>query len=175
MRCKHILIVMLIIALLMSMSACKLEESYKEFYFEGIGEAEHQDYFTSDALAFARVSDVIFIPELKSVYDDTYKIYLSAYAQTEPADVTVKELCLVDHNGTLFKWEEGQSFSFEKNDDGIWEGCIDAGTFPMADSGIQDGDKMRLTLRIETADANSTYDISYDILVKGYLSWVAPV
>ena len=174
---RNILLPILLVSVLFNMCSCNLEESYKEFVVDKISEYDVQEYFVSDELDFARVDDVVIIPEIKEIHHGEYIIYISAYSERELKDITIKSVSLKTENKIILESKSALFIHLEKNQDKIFEGWIDCGTFTEDDVEVFDGTELFLTLQLQTEKGaeSITEEINYVIRVKIYKSWVTPV
>ena len=78
---KTVLMIMLSISMILGICSCRIEESYKEFDITGINYNVNDDYFTSEEYSFARIQNVVIIPEIKAINHGEYVIYISAYSK----------------------------------------------------------------------------------------------
>ncbi len=170
------IIIMLIIGVLSVLPSCRLKESYLEFNIKNVTNNQTDDYFTSEELNFAKFENVVFIPEIKAVDHQNYKIYISAYSKSDEDKVTIKSVSLRDNDNILLSSQLGKEITFEKNDDAVYEGWIDGGTFTKQTVEIADGQEYSLEIEIEIMKDNEIFSkkIAYEIIVKGHKSFVFP-
>lgn len=171
-----IIIFMLLTSIVLGMTGCKMVESYKEFYIENISDTHDENYFTSEKLEFAKLENVVFIPEIKEIDYGEYIIYLSAYSETGTENIVVKNVILKENKDDLLNYELNKDIQFEKTPEGIYEGWIDGGIFTEDAIEIADGKEFNLIVQVENInnDTMISENITFDIIVKGYKSFVAP-
>lgn len=85
---NRIVVIMLVIAMILGLSSCRLEDSYKEFFIKGISDNKNKEYFTSEEFDFARLEDVVIVPTIKEINHGKYQVFVSAYS--EKGDEIVK-------------------------------------------------------------------------------------
>ncbi|MGN0517630.1 MAG: hypothetical protein ACI4II_02770 [Acutalibacteraceae bacterium] len=163
----------LLIVILLGMTACHTKQSLKEFNIKNISGFENEDYFTSSQFDFARVEDVVIIPEIKEINYDEYIIYVTSYSKTEK-EVTVKNVCIKENEKTLLEHQLNKKVSFNKNAQNIFTGVVDGETFNKDDIAITDGKSFNLIVQVEVQkdDISVVTDITYEVNVKTYKSFV---
>ncbi len=167
---------MLIIGILSVLPSCRIRESYLEFNIKNITDNQSDDYFTSEEMNFAKLENVVFIPEIKAVDHQNYKIYLSAYSKSGEDKVIIKSVAMRDNENILLSSQVDKEMTFEKNDEAVYEGWIDGVTFTKQDVEIADGQEYSLEIEVEiTKDGKILSEkITYEIIVKGHKSFVFP-
>lgn len=170
------MIVMLIISLLVVLCSCRIEESYKEFNIKNISNNLNDNYFESNDFDFAKFENVLYIPEIKEVHHGEYIIYISAYSELGTEQIKVKNVVLKEKEGALLEYELNKKILLEENTDSIYEGWIDAGTFTKEEIEITDGKEYELIIQTEVSkdEKTSSGSITFEIVVKGYKSFLAP-
>lgn len=173
---KRVMIVMIFIGTLLGLCSYCMENSYKEFDIEGIADYNVWNYIDSDELDFARIEDVIIVPEIKEINHGEYIIYISAYSKTEANQIMVKTLYMKEDENILLDYELNQNIFLEKNQENLFEGWIAGGTFSENDIEISDGKELYLIVQVVMSKENEdiTEDILFKINVKGYKSLVMP-
>lgn len=170
------MIVMLFISTLFGLCSCRMEESYKEFTIKNITDNLNQNYFASDKFDFAKVENVVIIPEIKEVNHGKYIIYISAYSETGRESIVVKNVILKEDKDDLLNHELNKEIQFEKNSNAIYEGWTDGGTFTEEEIEMADGKEYDFIVQTEIIknDATVSENIAFEIVVKGYKSFVTP-
>ncbi len=82
-------------------SGC-MQESYKEFRVDKIYDCSKENYFVDEAFDFARIENVVFIPEIKKVNHEEYRVYISAYCKTESKKINILNVCLKANEKIIF-------------------------------------------------------------------------
>lgn len=172
-KCIKAIAAMSLIVILLGMTACNTKQSLKQFNIKNITGFENEDYFTSDKFDFARVEDVVIIPEIKEINHDEYIIYVTSYSKTEK-DVTVKSVCIKEDENTLLEHQLNKKVEFNKNAQNIFTGVVSGETFNKDDIEITDGKKFNLIVHVETEknDTSVVADVTFEIEVKTYKSFV---
>lgn len=173
---RRITTIMVFANILLGLCSCGMAESYKEFSITNITGYDVDNYISADELDFARVQGITMIPEIKEIRHGVYIIYISAYSKDKPKRVEVKELSLAVDNKVVLKLEDTQRISLESNQDNIYEGTIDGGTFTEDDIDITDGQQMDLIIQVEVAEDEQmvTKDVLFRIEVRIFKSFVVP-
>lgn len=142
--------VVLFINILFNITGCRMVESYKEFVvkngcnsddyftFEQLY-CEVDEHFTAEQLDFARIGDVLIIPEIKEIDHGKYVIYVSLYSKEENQKIVIKNVSMREGDKSLFNYELNEKMLFEKNEQGLEEGWIEAGTFTNEIVEVADG------------------------------------
>ena len=86
--------------MLLGLSSCRLEDSYKEFFVKGISD-NNKEYFTSEEFDFARLEDVIIIPTIKEINHGKYRIFVSAYSEKGEGTVNIEKVTIKESNTDL--------------------------------------------------------------------------
>lgn len=138
---------------------------------------EVEEHFTAEQLDFARIEDVLIIPEIKEIDHGKYVIYVSVYSKVENKKILIENVSMREGDKSLFNYELNEKILFEKNEQGVEEGWIEAGTFTDEIVEVADGKSYSLSIQIEIEREESviTKDIEYELLIKGYKSFVMPV
>lgn len=173
---RSIVIVMLSLSTLLSLCSCRMEESYKEFYIEKIADNVNENYFESDKYDFAKIESVVFIPEIKAINHGEYIIYISAYSETGTENLIVKNVILKENKNELLNYELNKEIQFDKTSETLYEGWVDGGTFTEGAIEISDGKEFELIVQVEDIknEATISENITFEIVVKGYKSFVTP-
>ena len=132
--------------------------------------------FLSDDLSFAKILDVIIVPEIREINHGEYIIYISAYAKDDKQTINVKKVLIQEQEATLFTRELNEEIGLEKNNEAIYEGWIDGGTFSKTDLEVTDGKRYQLIIEVEVTNDEDALSkcISYEVVIKGYKSFVLP-
>ena len=167
---------MLSLSVLLSLCSCRMEESYKEFYIEKIADNVNENYFESDKYDFAKIESVVFIPEIKAINHGEYIIYISAYSETGTEKLIVKNVILKENKNELLNYELNKEIQFDKTSEILYEGWVDGGTFTEGEIEISDGKEFELIVQVEDIknEATISENITFEIVVKGYKSFVTP-
>lgn len=180
--------VMLLMAILFNTTGCRMVDSYKEFVVKNGCDTddyltfdqlyrEAEGHFTAGKLDFARIEDVLIIPEVKEIDHGKYIVYVSVYSKAENKKITIKNVSMREGDKSFLNYELNEKILFEKNEQGIEEGWIEAGTFTDGMLKVADGKSYILDVQveIEREEGIVTKDIEYELLIKGHKSFVAPV
>lgn len=173
---RSVVIIMLSLSTLLSLCSCHMEESYKEFYIKKITDNVNENYFESDKFDFAKIESVVLIPEIKAINHGEYIIYISAYSETGTENIVVKNVILKENKDDLLNYELNKEIQFDKTSEVIYEGWIDGGTFTEDAIEISDGKEFDLIVQVENMKNDTTIseNITFEIVVKGYKSFVTP-
>ena len=87
---RSVMIIMLSIGMLLGLCSCRMKESYKEFNIKNITGSVNDNYFTSDDFSFARIQNVVIVPEVKAINHEEYIIYISAYSKSGKETVQIQ-------------------------------------------------------------------------------------
>ena len=87
---RNVMIIMLSIGMILGLCSCRMKESYKEFNIKNITGSVNDNYFTSEDFSFARIQNVVIIPEVKAINHEEYIIYISAYSKSGKEIVQIK-------------------------------------------------------------------------------------
>lgn len=166
----------LLITVLLSIMGCEMVESYKEFNIKNITDYLEEDYFNSDNFGFAKVENVVFIPEIKEIHHGEYIIYISAYSETGEEKIKIKNIIMSDSESVLLNHELNKNIVFKENANAVFEGWVDGGTFTEDDIEIKDGKEFDCIVQVEVLKDDTTVrdNISFEIYVKGYKSFRTP-
>lgn len=175
-KISRIIIVMLLLNILLGATGCKMVDSYKKFCFKNISDNHDENYFTSENLEFARLANVVFIPEIKEINHGEYIIYISAYSETGTEQILVKNVMLKEDEEVLLDYDLNKNILLEENSNSVYEGCIDGGTFTDEKIEIVDGKEFDLVIQVELEKDGTivSKDITFETSVKGYKSFVMP-
>ena len=173
---RSTIIIILSISMFLGLCSCRMKESYKEFNIKNITGNMDEDYFTSENFAFARLQDVVIIPEIKAINHSEYIIYLSVYSKTGEEDVQINSVLFREKETVLLDRALNKIIEFEENSESIYEGWIDGGTFTGETLSVADGKEYILVIEAEVTknDVHVSKDVTYEIVVKGYKSFVLP-
>lgn len=173
---RRVMIVMLSISALLVLCSCRMEESYKEFIIKSITDNPDKNYFTSDKFDFAKIGNVVIIPEIKEVNHGEYIIYISAYSETGTENITVKKIILKKDRDELLNHELNKKIKFNEDPNAIYEGWIDGCTFTSEEIEIADGKEYVLIVSVESTKNDVAFlkDVTFEIAIKGYKSFVSP-
>lgn len=170
------MIVMLFISTLLSFCSCRMNESYKKFNIKNVTDNLNENYFASDKFDFAKVGNVVIIPEIKEINYGEYIIYISAFSETGAEKIIVRNVVLKEDKDNLLKYELNKEIQLKKNSNAIYEGWIDGGTFTEVQIEIADGKEYDFIVEAEIIkkDATVSENITFEVDVKGYKSFVTP-
>lgn len=78
---------------------------------------------------------------------------------------------------TLFNYQLNEKILLKNNEQGLAEGDIEAGTFTNEVVEMEDGKSYSLVVQVELEGEEGIIkkDIEYELLIKGYKSFVMPV
>lgn len=173
---RSVMIIMLSMGVLLGLCSCRMKESYKEFKINNITDNLHNDYFTTEEFSFARIQDVVIIPEVKAINHGEYVIYISVYSKNGKESVQIKNVVFKEKETILFNNELDKKIEFKENAESIYEGWTDGGTFTEESLKVADGKKYDLVIEVEVIKngAHISENITFEIVVKGYKSFVWP-
>ena len=170
------MIIMLSIGMLLGLCSCRMKESYKEFNIKNITGSVNDNYFTSDDFSFARIQNVVIVPEVKAINHEEYIIYISAYSKSGKETVLIKNVIFKEKEIVLLNNELGNMIVFEQNANSIYDGWIDGGTFTEETLKVADGKKYDIIIEVEVFDngLNISKNLTFEMDIKGYKSFVWP-
>lgn len=170
-----ILFIVFVTGLIFSLHSCRLEESYKDFVIENFSNYGIEGYFNSDELDFARVNNVVIVPEIKEVDWGKYVIYISAHSETGKEQITVEKISLEKGENIVFSQKIDENIIFQEISDNLFDGWINGGYFTENDLKFENGKNLYLTVQILVADdiQKTTEEISYQITMIQYMSFAA--
>ena len=173
---RSVMIIMLSIGMILGLCSCRMKESYKEFNIKNITGSVNDNYFTSEDFSFARIQNVVIIPEVKAINHEEYIIYISAYSKSGKEIVQIKNVVLKEKETVLLNNELGNKIEFEQNSNSIYEGWIDGGTFTEETLKVADGKKYYIIIEVDVFDngLNISKNLTFETDIKGYKSFVWP-
>ena len=162
--------------MILGLCSCRMEESYKEFDIKNTTGSVNENYFTSEDFSFARIQNVVIIPEVKAINHEEYIIYISAYSKSGKENVQIKNVTIKEKETVLLKNELGNKIEFEQNSNSIYEGWIDGGTFTEEMLKVADGKKYYILIEVDVFDnsLNISKTLTFEMDIKGYKSIVCP-
>ena len=171
---RSVMIIMLSIGMILGLCSCRTEESYKEFNIKNITGSVNDNYFTSEEFSFARIQDVVIIPEIKTINHGEYIIYISAYSKNGKESVQIKNVIFKEEETVLLNNELGNKIEFEQNTNSIYEGWINGGTFTEESLNVADGKKYDIIIEVDVFDndLNISNNLTFEMEIKGYKSFV---
>lgn len=173
---RSVMIIMLSIGMILGLCSCRMKESYKEFNIKNITGSVNDNYFTSEDFSFARIQNVVIIPEVKAINHEEYIIYISAYSKSGKEIVQIKNVIFKEKETVLLSNELGNKIEFEQNANSIYEGWIDGGTFAEETLKVADGKKYYIIIEVDVFDngLNISKNLTFEMDIKGYKSFVWP-
>lgn len=173
-RC--IIVLLVSIGICCGLSSCRLEESYKEFNINNITDNLNEDYFASDSFSFTTVNGVVIIPEIKAINHEEYRVRVSAYSKTGAERVMIKSVVLKDDDAILLDNALNLELQFEGSAETLYKGVCVGGILTEEALKVADGKNYYLLVEVATIqdDEHTTENITYEITVKGYKSFVWP-
>ena len=171
---RILIAVILVVCMLLGLSSCRLEDSYKEFVVKGISD-NNKEYFTSEEFDFARLEDVIIIPTIKEINHGKYRIFVSAYSEKGEGTVNIDKVTIKESNTDLFNYDLDDRIIFEKKH-AMYEGTLEAGIFTEEMIEIFDGKEFNIVVKagLLLNDEYFSKEITCEIKVKIYQSFVCP-
>ena len=173
---RSVMIIMLSIGMILGLCSCGMKESYKEFNIKSITGSVNDNYFTSEDFSFARIQNVVIIPEVKAINHEEYIIYISAYSKSGKEIVQIKNVIFKEKESVLLNNELGNKIEFEQNANSLYEGWIDGGTFTEETLKVADGKKYDIIIEVDVFDngLNISKSLTFEMDIKGYKSFVWP-
>lgn len=170
------MIIMLSIGMIFGLCSCRIKESYKEFNIKNITGSVNDNYFSSEDFSFARIQNVVIIPEVKAINHEEYIIYISAYSKSGQEIVQIKNVIFKEKETVLLNNEQRNNIEFEQNANSIYEGCTDGGTFTEETLKVADGKKYHIIIEVDVFDngLNVSKNLTFEVDIKGYKSFVWP-
>lgn len=171
-----VMIIMLSIGMILGLCSCRIKESYKEFNIKNITGSVNDNYFTSEDFSFARIQNVVIIPEVKAINHEEYIIYISAYSKSGEEIVQIKNVIFKEKETVLLNNELGSKIEFEQNANSIYDGWIDGGIFTEETLKVADGKKYDIIIEVDVFDngLNISKNLTFEMDIKGYKSFVWP-
>ena len=173
---RSVMIIMLSIGMILGLCSCRMKESYKEFNIKNITGSVNDNYFTSEDFSFARIQNIVIIPEVKAVNHEEYIIYISAYSKSGKEIVQIKNVIFKEKECVLLNNELGNKIEFKQNANSIYEGWIDGGTFTEETLKVADGKKYDIIIEVDVFDngLKTSKKLTFEMDIKGYKSFVWP-
>ncbi|MBE6635012.1 MAG: hypothetical protein E7617_02255 [Ruminococcaceae bacterium] len=175
---RIVMILLLSIGIILNLCSCPchLAESYKEFNIKNITGDVNENYFTSEEFAFARIQNVVIIPQVKAINHGVYVVYVDAYSKSGKETVIIKNVLFKENETVLFKNELGNTIEFEQNTNSIYEGYINGGTFTEESVQVADGKKYDIIIEVDVFDEglNFSKNLTFEVNIKGYNQMVCP-
>ncbi len=162
--------------MILGLCSCRMKDSYKVFNIKNITGSVNDNYFTSEDFSFARIQNVVIIPEVKAINHEEYIIYISAYSKSGKEIVQIKNVIFKEKERVLLNNELGNRIEFEQNANSTYEGWIDGGTFTPETLKVADGKKYDIIIEVDVFDngLNISKNLSFEMDIKGYKSFVWP-
>lgn len=162
----------LLLCVIMGLSSCNVTKSYTKFYINDITD-NSEDYFTSESFDFARIGDVVIIPEIKAVNHEEYIVWIGARSQKANQEVYIKSIILKGNDDIIWSNQIDEKIVFERESDALYKGTIST-TF--AQDTVANENGYELVVKVEAIINGSFVEktIVYDVFVKTYQSWVVP-
>lgn len=162
----------LLLCIILGLSSCTMIKSYTKFYIKNITE-NLDDCFTSESFDFARIGDIVIIPEIKAINHEEYVIWIAARSQNANEELYIKSIILKENDIILLSDQVDEKIIFECDGDALYKGSIST-TF--AQDTVVNENGYELVVTVETIINGSPVEktIVYDIFVKSYQSFVFP-
>lgn len=172
---NRIVVIMLVIAMILGLSSCRLEDSYKEFFIKGISDNKNKEYFTSEEFDFARLEDVVIIPTIKEINHGKYQVFVSAYSEKGNEIVKINKVTIKSSDSDSVNYDLDGGIIFEKKDT-KYEGTLEVGTFTEENIEMFDGKEFTIIVNagLLMDDVYFSKDITYEIKVIIYRSFICP-
>lgn len=173
---RVIIIIMLSLGVILNLCSCRMKESYKEFNIKNITSSVNDNYFTSEDFSFARINNVVIIPEVKAINHKEYIVYISAYSKSGKEIVQIENVVLKEQETVLLSNTLGNTIEFEQNSDSIYDGWITGGTFTEETLKVEDGKKYDIIIEADVSDndLNISKKLTFEMEIKGHKSFVWP-
>lgn len=170
------MIVMLSIGMILCLNSCSMKESYKEFNIKNITANINDTYFTSEEYSFARIKDVVIIPEIKAINHKEYVIYITAYSKSGKETVKIKNVIFKEKDTVLLNNELGEIIKFEQNTNSLYEGWIKGVIFTEESLKVEDGKNYDIIIETDVSynGVNTSKNLIFEMGIKGYKSFVWP-
>lgn len=164
----------LLLCIIMGLSSCTMTKSYTEFYINNITD-NFEDYFTSESFGFARIGDIVIIPEIKAINHEEHIIWIGAHSQNVSEEIYIKSVILKENDDIILNDQIDKKIVFEYGSNTVHKGAIST-TFKNDTIVLENGKKYELVVEVEAIINGSPVEktIVYDILIKTYQSWVFP-
>ena len=91
----------LLLCVIMELSSCNMIQSYTKFYINNITD-NSEDYFTSENFDFARIGDIVIVPEIKAVNHEEYIVWIGARSQKANEEVYIKSIILKENDNLYY-------------------------------------------------------------------------
>lgn len=173
---RILIVIILSASIILVLCSCGMKESYKEFNIKNITGDVNDNYFTSEEFSFARIRNVVIIPEVKAISHGEYVVYVCAYSKSGKEIVEIKSLTLKEKESVLLNNALDNVIEFEQNTNSIYEGWSNAGTFTEKSLDVSDGKKYDIVIEAEVFDngLNISKSLTFEMEIKGYESFVWP-
>ncbi|MBR2914308.1 MAG: hypothetical protein IKC06_00670 [Clostridia bacterium] len=171
---RKVMIVMLFIGIILGLCSCHMQESYKEFNFKNITGNVNENHFTSEEFSFARIQNVVIIPEVKAINHGEYVIYISAYSKSGKEAVEIKNVIFKEKETILLNNDFRNKIEFEQNTNSLYEGWINGGIFTEESLEVANGKKYDVIIEVDIFDNGLilTKNLTFEMEIKGYKSFV---
>jgi hypothetical protein len=169
-------IIMLVLGMILGLCSCRMSDSYKEFNIKNITGSVNDNYFTAEEFSFARIQNVVVIPEVKAINHGEYAIYVSAYSKSGKEIVQIKNVIFKEKDAVLLNNELGNKIEFKQKDNSMYDGWINGGTFTEEDLKVVDGKKYDIIIEVDVFDngLKTSKKLTFEMDIKGYKSFVWP-
>ena len=147
-------------------------KSYTKFYIKNITE-NLDDCFTSESFDFARIGDIVIIPEIKAINHEEYVIWIVARSQNANEEVYIKSIILKGNDDIIWSNQIDEKIVFERESDALYKGTIST-TFAQDTVVNENGYKLVVTVEAIVNGSSVENTIVYDVFVKTYQSFVFP-
>ena len=165
-------IFILLICIIAGLSSCTMTRSYTKFYINNVTD-NFEDYFTSESFNFARIGNIVIIPEIKAINHEDYIIWIGVHSQNANEEVCIKSIILKENDEILVSDQADEKIIFECDGDALYKGEIST-TF--AQDTVVNENGYELVVMVEAIINGSSVEktIVYDVFVKTYQSLVFP-
>lgn len=162
----------LLLCIILGLSSCTMIKSYTKFYIKNITE-NLDDCFTSESFDFARIGDIVIIPEIKAINHEEYIVWIGARSQKANEEVYIKSIILKENDDIIWSNQIDEKIVFESESDALYKGAIST-TFAQDTVANENGYKLVVTVEAIVNDSSVENTIVYDVFVKTYQSFVFP-
>lgn len=162
----------LLLCVITGLFSCTMTKSYTKFYINNITD-NFEDYFTSESFDFARIGNIVIIPEIKAINHEDYIIWIGAHSQKANEEVCIKSIILKENDEILLSNQADEKIIFECDGDTLYKGAIST-TFAQDTVVNENGYELVVTVEAIINGSSVEKTIVYDIFVKTYQSLVFP-
>ena len=174
--CRRLLKCIFLVSIILELAGCGMVDSYKLFCFEGISYISDKEDLHNKEYEFAKLENVLFVPEIKEVNHNEYIIYVSAYSETGAEQVAITNVKVQSLERELINYDLCEEVYFGMEKEGLYAGWINGGIVKEDDLEIDDEEIYSLTINVDLQkdDANISKTLVFPFTINKYKSFVMP-